>query len=191
MTLLASRLALVLPLVLAGCATVVHDIPASYVPGNQPESIVFGHLVVHLSGPGGPEPLPFFANMTHIAMTVQNRTTNQAYEIHCDESGFDVHFCVALPPGEYTLERVAFNQMEASPTGHFSVHDGKCAYIGTLRYSPGGVTDSVVASVLLNRSMILGQWSVDDEHDEAIAAFHDKFPHVDRPVEASLIVIGT
>src|SRR5262245_54504623 len=132
------RLVLVPALLLAACATKVHELPRTYVSGALPETVVIGRLDVEL-GPTNEnvEPPDWVKDLTHMRLTVHNESTDESYEIVCDEGGYHVPFHVALPPGDYTLKQFKVNNLESYPSGTFTVPSGGTVYIGTLRYARG------------------------------------------------------
>lgn len=186
-----SRLGVCVTLVLAACATRVHDIPSSYVLTGDSESVVIGRLIAELTGPGGLKPLAFFEKLTHMHLTIRNEATDESYEIVCDESGMNARFYVALPAGRYSLAKATINQLESSPRGGFSVSGGEAVYIGTLRFRNGGFGVSVAASVATGATTFLGDWAVEDHEAEAVADFRQKFPQFESPVRKSLIDLGS
>ena len=160
---------------LIGCATTQMTIPQNYTLAAKDESVVIGRLVVDLVT----APLPFFANLGPMRLTVTNETTQKDYALVCDRAGLDSEFFVSLPPGRYRFVRVdLMNTFFSLPLMRFEVVAGQVQYVGTIRYRGQSVLGP-------------GKWLVEDELEKTVKLFRERYPLITQPVVKSTMIEGT
>ena len=153
--------------------------------------------------------------MTHLRLQIANQTTGESYEIVCDESGSDARFHVALPAGDYALQRVKMNKLESPISGRFSLSNGELVYIGALRRRSAGFMADVAeiavgaASDDALRSAggytpppgtpgshmggppvavsVLADWFAEDLYENAVSDFRERYPHLQQPVRRAIV----
>jgi hypothetical protein len=185
---LAHRISSVmLLLILAGCANTLHTLPADYALNTQEQSVVIGRVVIDMGTLMGMKPIGFFDRMSGSQLTVVNVATGKEFIIVCEKNGSDAYFYVELPPGLYKLSKWDRGNLTASPTGHFSTGPGRVTYLGTLKFTRKQGVGSFLAGAALHG--FIGGWSVVDEPEEAVKAFHEHYPQLNQEIVTSLMAL--
>lgn len=167
---------------LVGCATTLHTLPPNFALGTKEESVVAGRVTIDM----GVKPVEFFDRLNKIELTVKNEASGKDYVIVCDAGGSDSNFYVALPPGLYSVKKFKKAQLESAPSGRFVVGEGQVVYIGTLKFVRRQGAGSFALGVLMGGA-ILGDWRVEDEYEEMVRSFREKYPQMNQEVVKSLI----
>jgi hypothetical protein len=179
-----NAIALLLP-VLSGCATTLHSIPPDRASLPAQQSVVFGRVSLDF----GKHAIGFFDHVNTIHLTVRNLGTDERYEIVCDQGGSDSEFFVAIPPGDYRMEKQEKGNAGSEAHARFTVPPNQVVYLGTFRYVDAGLGASIGASLLSGGTTIAGKWRVQDDFQAASTAFQSGHPKlVASPVKALAVL---
>jgi hypothetical protein len=149
------------------------------------QSVVFGHVSLEF----GKHAIEFFDHLDTIHLTVRHLGTDERYEIVCDQGGSDADFFVAIPPGDYRMEKQEKGNLGSEAHARFTVPPNQVVYLGTFRYVDAGLGKSVAASVLSGGTTIAGKWRVQDDFQAARTAFQSGHPKlVASPVKALAVL---
>jgi len=179
----------ILSLGLTGCAIAnkLQTIPASFSIEGEEESVVIGRVIFDPGTLFGMKPIGFFDRLDKMELMVGNETTGKIFIVVCDQSGSDSNFYVALPPGKYRLAKwqkgsggwEAQSQEDrekgvftSPPMGRFEVGKSQVIYIGMLRLNWRGFLDT---------------WQVENEYEDAVKSFRERYPQINQEIVKSLM----
>lgn len=175
----------VLSLLVSGCATPLHSIPAGYEIGASGQSVVIGRTTFVMAV----KPVEFFDKLARISVFVENIESGEHYEIVCDQSGSDSEFFVVVPPGQYAVSRIEKGNLTTSFSAHFTVAPSQVIYIGNMKFLAEGFFTSMGRSILAGQSVYGGEWVVEDDFENAVATLGNRSPQLKQTVQKSLLVI--
>lgn len=179
-----SLIAALIP-VLSGCATTLHSIPPDQASLPAQQSVVFGRVTLDF----GKHAIEFFDHMNTICLTVKNLGTGELYEIVCDQGGSDSDFFVAIPPGDYWMEKQEKGNLGSQQHAKFTVPPNQVVYLGTFRYVDAGLAESIAVGVLSGGKTHAGEWHVQDDFQKATTAFQSGHPKLVASPVKSLAVL--